>query len=104
MFISFPPDECSSMTQTDNVCSKQWTRFCFIMHCDNDAYDDGVVSACRSRWSHMKEITQSSAEFSGPRKSDDDVTLTEYFFPSQCNICYKKKTKLVPWMWAAHTE
>jgi len=50
------------------------------MHCDNDAYDDGVVSACRSRWSHMREITQLSAEFSGPRKSDDDVMLTEFFF------------------------
>ncbi len=74
------------------------------MYRDNDAYDDGVVSACRSRWSHMREITQSSAEFSGPRKSDDDdVMLTEYFFPSQCNICYKK-TKLVPCMWTAHTE
>lgn len=42
----------------------------------------------------MREITLLSAEFSGPRKSDDVVDDC-ILFSSQCNICYKK-TKSIP--------
>jgi len=45
----------------------------------------------------MREITLLSAEFSGPRKSDDVVDDC-ILFSSQCNICYKK-TKSIPCMW-----
>lgn len=48
----------------------------------------------------MREITLLSAEFSGPRKSDDDDLVDDcIIFSSQCNICYRK-TKSIPCMWA----
>lgn len=48
----------------------------------------------------MREITLLSAEFSGPRKSDDVVDDADcIIFSSQCNICYRK-TKSIPCMWA----
>lgn len=102
--VYIPSDEFSSMTQTDKICFEQPTPCGEYKEFSCNSNDNATICVCRSRWSHMREITLLSAAFSGPRKSDDDDDDADCIIFSFSMQYMLQKNKIDTMYVGIHTE